>query len=242
MIHSLDHVGIAVRTLEGSLPFWAEALGLEVTGIETVDTEKVKVAVLAVGSTRVELLEPTAEDSAVAKFLAKRGEGMHHLTLGVDDLDAALARLRARGVPILGGGPRPGASGSRVAFLHPEAAGRVLVELVERVRPPREELGPGSAVLLYLRDPQEKLWGVLRRLDGTGVVLEGIDLGSFDDWVAQIERGEESVIGPSVLFVPMARLEKMLLDRASGDLPSLADRFQRRVGRTVREVLDGEGG
>jgi methylmalonyl-CoA/ethylmalonyl-CoA epimerase len=201
----------------------------------------VKVALLRAGATRIELLEPTAADSPVARFLDKRGEGIHHLTLAVDDLDALLARLAARGVAILGGGARPGAGGSRVAFLHPQAAGGVLVELVERARRAREgaELGAGSPVLAYLREPQEKLWGVLRRLDATGIVLEGIDLGSFDDWVAQIERGEESVIGPSVLFVPMVRVEKLLLDRPSGDLPSLAERFERRVGRTVQQVLDG---
>ena len=106
-------------------------------------------------------------------------------------------------------------------------------------RRPGRDIRPGSAILLYLREPQEKLWGVLHRLDASGVVVEGIDLSSFDDWVAQIERGEENVVGPSVLFVPMGRLEKMLLDRASGELPSLAQRFERRAGRTVQEVLSG---
>jgi hypothetical protein len=77
----------------------------------------------------------------------------------------------------------------------------------------------------------------LRRLDSAGVVLEGIDLSSFDDWVAQIEGEEESVVGPSMLFMPMARLEKILLDRPSGHLPSLAQRFERRTGRRVQDVL-----
>ena len=95
-------------------------------------------------------------------------------------------------------------------------------------------------MLLYLRDPQEKLWGVLRRLDASGVVIQGIDLGSFDDWLAQLEKADENVVGPSVLFVPMGRLEKVLLDRSSGELPSLAERFLRRTGRTVHEVLGSE--
>jgi catechol 2,3-dioxygenase-like lactoylglutathione lyase family enzyme len=187
----------------------------------------------------VELLEPTDEDSAVGKYLHKRGEGIHHLTFEVDDLPSVITRLKASGVPLIGEAPRPGAGGRQVAFLHPKATGGVLVELVEARAPapvaPR--LGPGSAVVAYLRDPQEKLWGVLRRLDTTGVVLEGIDLGSFDSWLAEIERAEETAVGPSVLFVPMARLEKILLDRSSGELPSLAERFERRIGRTVQDVL-----
>jgi hypothetical protein len=96
------------------------------------------------------------------------------------------------------------------------------------------------AVLAYLREPTEKLWGVLRRLDPAGVTIEGVDLASFDDWVAQVERQEDAVVGPSILFVPMARVEKVLLDRPSGNLPSLAERFERRTGRRVQDVLDAD--
>jgi hypothetical protein len=115
----------------------------------------------------------------------------------------------------------------------------VLVELVEKSGAAAEgsEIAPGQPVLVYLREPSEKLWGILRRLDGAGVMLEGIDLTSFDDWVAQIESAEDSVVGPSVLFIPMPRVDKILLDRASGQLPSLAERFHRRTGRTVHDVL-----
>ncbi|MDX1390348.1 MAG: hypothetical protein R3344_14250, partial [Acidobacteriota bacterium] len=98
---------------------------------------------------------------------------------------------------------------------------------------------PGKPVLVYLREPQEKLWGVLRRLDAAGVMVEGIDLTSFDDWVAQVESGEDNIVGPSVLFIPMTRVEKVLLDRPSGELPSLAERFQRRTGRPVEQFLGG---
>ena len=239
MITKIDHIGVAVKTIEGSLPLWAEALGLDLAGIETVETEQVKVALLSAGESRIELLEPTDSGSAVAKHLAKRGEGFHHLTLAVRDLPAALERLRERGVEVVGEAPRRGAGGRDVAFLHPRSTGGVLIELVS-AREPRDvgaQLGPGSAVLLYLHDPREKLWGVLRRLDATGVVLEGIDLGSFEDWMAQVEREDDSVVGPSVIFVPMVRLEKILLDHSSGGLPSLAERFQQRTGRTVQEVL-----
>jgi len=240
MILNIDHVGIAVRKLSDRLPFWSEALGMEVSGVETVDSEGVKVAFLAAGGSRVELLEPIAGDGPVARFLDKRGEGIHHLTLAVRDLSGVLARLRERNVDVLGSGPRTGAGGSAVAFVHPRAAGGVLVELVESAAAADTLAGditPGSPILAYLRDPQEKLWGVLRRLDAAGAVLEGIDLGSFDDWVSQVERNEESVVGPSVLFVPMIRVEKILLDRSSGELPSLSDRFTRRTGRSIRDVL-----
>ena len=241
MIQRVDHIGIAVRRLEERLPLWADALGLPLGGFETVESERVKVAFLLAGPVRIELLEPTAEDSPVARHLTRRGEGLHHLTLAVADLDASLARLRERGVELAGAAPRPGSGGSRVAFLHPRSTGGVLLELVEAA--PADyawdapSIAPGSPVLLYLREPQEKMWGVLRRLDAAGVVAEGIDLSSFDDWLAQIERGEDSVVGPSVLFIPMARVERVLLDRSSGLLPSLAERFERRVGRSVQQVL-----
>jgi methylmalonyl-CoA/ethylmalonyl-CoA epimerase len=240
MIKKIDHIGVAVKALETSLRFWADALGLEAEGIETIDSEKVKVAFLPVGESRIELLEATAESSPVGKHLHERGEGVHHVTLEVQDLPAALQRLRERGVNPIGEAPRRGAGGRQVAFLHPRDGNGVLIELVaaRETRAAAARLGPGSVVLLYLREPQEKLWGVLRRLDATGVVLEGIDLGSFEDWVAQIEREERSVVGQSVIFVPMVRLERILLDRSSGDLPSLAERFERRTGRSINQVLD----
>jgi len=243
MIHGLDHVGIAVRSLEARLPFWADALSLDVAGIETVESEGVKVAFLTVGRSRIELLEPISEDSPVGRFVERHGEGIHHVTLAVDDMAAALTRLRAAKVAIVGRAPREGAEGRRVAFLHPASTGGVLVELVEpreHARAPRD-IAPGQPVLVYLRDPQEKMWGVLRRLDASGLVIEGIDLTSFDDWIAQIERGEDSVVGPSVLFVPSLRLEKVLLDRSSGKLPSLAERFRARTGRSVQDVVDDPG-
>jgi methylmalonyl-CoA epimerase len=215
---------------------------MEAGSVETVDSEKVKVVFLPAGDSRVELLEATADDSPFAKQIAKRGEGVHHVALEVADLDRLLERLREKGVRPVGDSAKGGAEGRRVAFLHPKSTGGVLVELVERSAEARAHvellIAPGASVLLYLRDPQEKMWGVLRRLDPAGVVVEGIDLASFDDWLAQIERREESVVGPSVLFIPMGRLEKILLDRSSGHLPSLAERFERRVGRTVQEVMD----
>jgi len=126
-----------------------------------------------------------------------------------------------------------------VAFLHPRAAGGVLVELVERAMPKAEAargLTPGDPLLVYLRDPHEKMWGVLRERDAAGVTIEGMDLASVDAWTKQIERAEEGIV-PSVLFFPMARVERLLLDRGTPGLPSLSETFLARTGRRVQDVL-----
>lgn len=127
----LDHIGIAVRSLEQALKFYRDQMGLRVAGLETIPAEKVRVAMLPLGETRLELLEATAEDSPIAQFLAKRGEGIHHIALAVERLDAQLRQLEAAGVQVLPGKAAYGASGHRYAFLHPSSCGGVLVELVE---------------------------------------------------------------------------------------------------------------
>ncbi len=127
----ISHVGIAVKSIEASLPFYREVLGLSFEGTEDVPEQKVRVAFLGVGESRVELLEATSADSPVAKFLEKNGEGMHHLAYEVDDLDAALAELRKRGVRLIDETPRRGAHGTRIAFIHPQADNGVLCELCE---------------------------------------------------------------------------------------------------------------
>lgn len=242
----VDHIGIAVRSIDERIALWRDVLGLEPGGIETVESEGVRVAFLEAGDTRIELLEPLSDDSTVARYLAKRGEGIHHLTLEVGDIRRALDAVSHAGVRVIGEAPRIGAGGARVAFLHPASCGGVLVELVERGGRAAthgggdsevDDMVPGAAVLAYLRDPVEKLFGILRRIGGEGVVLEAIDLASFDDWLAQIERSEETIVGPSVQFVPMARIERLLLDRPSGTLPSLGDRFRAKVGRSLRDYL-----
>lgn len=237
MIRRLDHVGIAVRSLEERLRFWTGALGLDVAATDTVESEGVRVALLPAGEARLELLEPSRPDSPIARFLDTRGEGLHQIALAVDDVASVLERVRSLGLPMLDASPRAGAHGTKVAFLHPKATGGVLVELVEREGAREARLEPGAAVLCYLREPQEKLWGILRSIDAAGVTLEGLDLSSFDDWTAQVERGDENVVGPSLMFVPMGRVEKLLADRPSGALPSMAERFERRTGRTVDSVL-----
>jgi methylmalonyl-CoA/ethylmalonyl-CoA epimerase len=239
MILKIDHIGIAVSSLSDRVGFWHDALGIPLGGTETVASEGVKVAFLPVGPSRVELLESTRPDSAIGKHIAKRGEGIHHLTLAVEAIQPILDRLKSKGVPLLDETPRAGASGTRIAFLHPRAAGGVLVELVERPGPRGQgtaSIAPGDAVLLSLRDPHEKMWGVLRERDASGVVIQGLDVASFDAWTSEVERGETGIT-PSVYFLPMARVERVLLDRGTPDLPSLSEAFLRRTGHTVQSAL-----
>jgi methylmalonyl-CoA/ethylmalonyl-CoA epimerase len=126
----IDHLGIAVPSLDRAIAAY-EALGFRVEEIHDVPTEKVRAAFLPVGGSRLELLEPTEPSSVIARFLEKRS-GLHHVCVLVDDLDAALAGMKARGVPLLDETPRVGAGGSRVAFVHPKGAGGVLLEFKER--------------------------------------------------------------------------------------------------------------
>ena len=128
----IDHLGIAVRSLSDSLNFYRDALGLELSGTEEVQDQGVRVALLPAGESRIELLEPFSEDTPVGRFIARRGEGLHHICYEVDDLASKLVDLRSRGVRLLDGYPRRGAEGKLVAFLHPASAYGVLVELVEK--------------------------------------------------------------------------------------------------------------
>lgn len=132
----LEHIGIAVRSLDQALQFYRDTLGLKVAGIQTIAGEKVRVAMLALGDTRIELLEATGEDSVIAEFIATRGEDIHHIAIGVEQLDRHLKQLQAAGVRILPAKAERGASGHRYAFLHPSSCGGVLVELVETPKVP----------------------------------------------------------------------------------------------------------
>jgi methylmalonyl-CoA/ethylmalonyl-CoA epimerase len=126
---TIDHIGIAVSSLEDALAFYRDALGLVVDAPEEVPSQRVRAHFIPVGESAIELLEATADDSAIAKYIAKRGPGLHHITLRVDDIRAALARLTAKGVRLIDAQPREGAHGSLVAFVHPASAHGVLVEL-----------------------------------------------------------------------------------------------------------------
>jgi methylmalonyl-CoA epimerase len=127
----IDHLGIAVRSLEESVRFYEQALGIAASGREEVPHEKVRVAMLPVGDSRIELLEATSEDSPVARFIDRRGQGLHHVALRVPDLASAVERLRAAGVRLVHDRIQSGAGGHRYVFLHPSSTGGVLLELVE---------------------------------------------------------------------------------------------------------------
>jgi methylmalonyl-CoA epimerase len=129
---TIDHIGIAVRSLDEALGFYRDALGLEVQPPEDVPSQRVRVQFIPAGDAALELLEATSEDSPIAKFLATRGAGLHHVTLRVDDIAAALAQLKARGVRLVDDVARPGAHGALVAFIHPSSTHGVLVELTQR--------------------------------------------------------------------------------------------------------------
>ena len=129
----LDHVGIAVGELSAALAFYRDVLGLELEAPEDVPSQRVRAHFIPVGESTLELLEATAEDSPIAKFVAKRGPGLHHVCLRVDDINAALEELKSRGVRVIDEAPRPGAHHSLVAFLHPASTHGVLVELKQKL-------------------------------------------------------------------------------------------------------------
>ncbi|HHW91685.1 MAG TPA: methylmalonyl-CoA epimerase [Firmicutes bacterium] len=131
-VSKIDHIGIAVKNLEEAVKLYRDFLQLEVTGVEEVPDQRVKVAFIPVGDSEVELLEPTTADSPVEKFIAKRGEGIHHIAFRVDNLEKALEEAKAAGIRLIDESPRPGAGGARIAFLHPKSSGGVLLELCER--------------------------------------------------------------------------------------------------------------
>ncbi len=126
----IDHLGVAVKSIAQACAFY-EALGLQVTHEETVEHERVKTAMLPLGESRIELLEPTGEDSTVAKFLARRGEGLHHVALQVENIEATMQRLKERGMRLISDKVQTGAGGHLYFFVHPASAGGVLLEIVQ---------------------------------------------------------------------------------------------------------------
>jgi methylmalonyl-CoA/ethylmalonyl-CoA epimerase len=129
----LDHIGIAVKDLDASLALYRDVFGFELDAPEEVGSQRVRAHFIPLGEAALELLEPTAADSPIAKYVEKRGPGLHHVALRVDDIRAALAHLKARGVRLIDEEPRPGAHHSLVAFIHPSAAHGVLVELKQKL-------------------------------------------------------------------------------------------------------------
>jgi methylmalonyl-CoA epimerase len=130
----IDHIGIAVKSLAEAVKVYREAMGLEVSGYDQVDDQGVRVAMLPVGESRIELLEPISAASPIDKFMSKRGEGIHHIAVRVDNIELALDRLKASGARLIDSTPRQGAHNTRIAFVHPASTHGVLLELVEHVK------------------------------------------------------------------------------------------------------------
>lgn len=128
----VDHIGIAVRDLNAVLPYYTDTLGLPLLKIEEVVSQKVRVAFIDAGNVKLELLEPMDNESAIFKFLEKKGEGIHHIAFGVVDIEQRMEELREKGVRLLSDEPNPGAGGAMVAFLHPKSSNGVLYELCEK--------------------------------------------------------------------------------------------------------------
>ena len=133
MIKKINHIGIAVNSVEDAMKLYTEVLGLEVKGIEIVEEQKAKTVIIPVGDTKIELIESTSPDGAIAKHIERRGEGLHHIALEVSDIQGALEALKEKGVPLVDEQPRTGVENSKIAFLHPKGT-KALIEIVE----PRE--------------------------------------------------------------------------------------------------------
>ena len=132
MIVGLDHIAIAVSQLDEALQIYEKILGLKLEKIRVVEDQKVRLAFLSAGETKIELLEPTTAESAVARFIEKRGEGIHHIALKVTDIEGFLEQLKEKGIVLIDEKPRVGAEGGKIAFLHPKSLKNVLIEICER--------------------------------------------------------------------------------------------------------------
>jgi methylmalonyl-CoA/ethylmalonyl-CoA epimerase len=132
LVKKIDHIGIAVHSIEKALPFYTDILNLTLLGIEEVESEKVKIAFLKIGESKLELLEPMSKEGAIANFLEKRGEGIHHIALAVDSIQERIDEIKEKGIRMINDTPKPGAGGAMVAFMHPKSTGGVLFEYCEK--------------------------------------------------------------------------------------------------------------
>ena len=214
----LDHVGIAVRNLDEALAFYRDGLGLHVETPEDVASQRVRAHFIPTGQAALELLEPTSDDSVIARYVATRGPGIHHITLRVDDIHAALAELKARNVRLVDEQPRPGAEGALVAFIHPSSAHGVLVEL-KQPAPPALRLGVkpiafGDLQLTTLHDGPF-------RLDG-GAMFSVVPRPLWEKKAPPDDRNRiQLAMRPLLIEAPWGR---MLVDCGAGDKMSAKDR------------------
>src|SRR4051812_2092627 len=202
---TLDHVGIAVKDLAAALAFYRDALGLEIEAPEEVASQRVRAHFLPVGDARLELLEATASDSPIAKYTDKRGPGLHHITLRVDDIHAALAQLKSRGVRLIDDAPRPGAEQSLVAFVHPSSAHGVLVELKQSsVVSHQSQLAPSPQPLAPVQPPAPSSQLPAPDLSVKRFSLGDLELVSLSDGIIRLDGGSMFGSVPKVLWEKQA--------------------------------------
>ncbi len=206
----LDHIGIAVRDLDAALAFYRDALGLEVEASETVASQRVRAHFLPVGESALELLEATAPDSPIAQYLDKRGPGIHHITLRVEDIAAALAQLKSRGVRLINEQPRDGAEGALVAFIHPSSAHGVLVEL-KQTRPDRPS--PSGVPTRAVEDtrrfvPSDRAVGGPLDVRATRYALGDLELISLHDGFFRLDGGAMFGVVPKTLWEPKVQCDE----------------------------------
>jgi methylmalonyl-CoA epimerase len=233
----LDHIGIAVEDIGKALAFYKEALGLEVDAPEDVVTERVRARAIPVGGPSLELLEATAPDSPIATYIGKRGPGIHHVTLRVEDIRAALAHLAAKGVRLINSEPRPGAEGSLVAFIHPSSAHGVLVELKQRTKP-EVRLEAKSVSFGDLR--LTTLFDGPFRLDG-GAMFSVVPRLLWEKLTPPDERNRVQLAMRPLLVE--AAWGRMLIDCGAGDKmpPKLLDIYALDRTRTLDHALADVG-
>ena len=130
-ITKINHIAVAINDIDSSLTFWRDALGLELAELRDVPAESAQIAFLPIGGTEVELVQPTTDDSGLAKYIEKRGQGLHHLCLETDDIEAMMAQLKEKGIQLINESPRTGTDGKKYAFIHPKSTGGVLIELYQ---------------------------------------------------------------------------------------------------------------
>ena len=237
----LDHIGIAVKELDAALAFYRDALGLEIEASEEVASQRVRAHFVPVGESKLELLEATAPESPIAKYVEKRGSGLHHITLRVDDLAAALAQLKARGARLIDEQPRPGAEGALVAFVHPSAAHGVLVELKQPKREALSAVTDQASVQRFTLGDLEliSLFDGFMRLDGGalfGIVPRPV-------WSATLPPDDKNRVRLAMRPLVVRGARTMLIDAGIGDKANetLFDRYGEVRDRSFDQLLAAAG-
>jgi methylmalonyl-CoA epimerase len=238
----LDHVGIAVRDLASALAFYRDALGLEVEAPEEVSTQRVRAHFIPTGESALELLEATAPDSPIARYVDKRGPGLHHITLRVENIEAALAQLKARAVRLIDDRPRPGAEGALVAFIHPSSTHGVLVELKQAAASPAgtSDRGPVAATRFPLGELELiSLHDGFVRFDGGamfGIVPKPL-------WSQKVPSDSRNRILLAMRPLVVRGVRTMLIDAGIGgkESPEFCERYGVERARNLDETLAESG-